>query len=110
MLYKEKPDTTKAGLIPSDVIYEDKLWPNHRQVGTLPDHQTFLARVRATNVNPGPLVIDIESVSLRMSPELARYNAATLGKLADWAHEAAPDKVIGYYWHEHIVGHSANEP
>jgi hypothetical protein len=97
MFYKEKPDTTKAGLIPSNVIYENKIWPNHQQVGTLPDRQTFLALVRATNVNPGPVVIDIESVSLRMSPELARYNAETLAKLADWAHEAAPGKVIGYY-------------
>lgn len=97
MFYKEKPDTTKAGLIPSNVIYENKIWPNHQQVGTLPDHQTFLALVRATNVNAGPVVIDIESVSLRMSPEVARHNAETLAKLADWAHEAAPGKVIGYY-------------
>ena len=97
MFYKEKPDTTKAGLIPSNVIYENKIWPTHQQVGTLPDHQAFLALVRATNVNPGPVVIDIESVSLRMSPQLASYNAQTLAKLADWAHEAAPGKIIGYY-------------
>jgi hypothetical protein len=54
MSYKEKPDTKKAGLILSNVIYEDKIWPNHQQVGMLPDHETFLALVRATNVNPGP--------------------------------------------------------
>ena len=97
MFYKGKPDTTQAGLIPSNVIYEDKIWPNHQQAGALPDHQTFLALVRAASVNPGPVVIDIENVSLRVAPEVARHNAETLAKLADWAHEAAPGKVIGYY-------------
>lgn len=97
MFYKGKPDTTPAGLVPSNVIYEDKIWPNHQQVGSLPDHQAFLALVRATNVNPGPVVIDIENLSLRVSPDAARHNAETLAKLADWAHEAAPGKVIGYY-------------
>lgn len=97
MFYKEKPDTTQAGLIPSNVIYENKIWPNHQVFGMLPDHDAFLALVRSTNINPGPLVIDIESLSLRLSPDSARRNAALLAKLADWAREGAPGKIIGFY-------------
>jgi hypothetical protein len=97
MFYKEKPDTTQAGLIPSNVIYENKIWPNHQTFGTLPDHESFLALVRSTNVNPGPLVIDIESLSLRFAPDAARRNAELLAKLADWAREGAPGKIIGFY-------------
>jgi hypothetical protein len=97
MSYKEKPDSTQFGLIPSNVLYEDKIWPNHQQVGVLPDHDAFIALVKKTTGNAGPLVIDIESLSLRTRPEVARHNAETLAKLADWAHEAAPGKVIGFY-------------
>lgn len=97
MFYKGKPDTTKFGLIPSNILYENKIWPNPHDVGTLPDHNAFQVLVRAAIANPGPLVLDIESVSLKTSPDTARRNAATLAKLADWAHEAAPGKIISYY-------------
>ena len=97
MFYKGKPGTAPYGLIPSNVLYENKIWPDPRDVGTLPDREAFQSFVRAAAVNPGPLVIDIESVSLRTPPETARHNAETLAKLADWAREAAPGKTIGYY-------------
>ncbi len=47
--------------------------------------------------HPGPLVIDIEKLLLKGSPEAARHNAESLATLADWAHAAAPRKVIGFY-------------
>jgi hypothetical protein len=97
MFYKRKPDTAMSGLIPSNILYEDKIWPSHQGAGTLPNHDTFLALVRAATTNPGPLVIDIESVSVRVSPDIARRNAEMLAELADWARQAAPGKVIGYY-------------
>jgi hypothetical protein len=97
MFYKGKPDTARIGLIPSNVLYENKIWPTHQEIGTLPDHTVFVALVHATNTNPGPFVIDIENVSLRVPPEGARHNAELLAKLADWAHEAAPGKVVGFY-------------
>lgn len=97
MAYKEKPDTVKAGLVPSNVIYEAKIWPERRQAGTPPDRDAFQAVVRSEATNPGPLVIDIETISLRGPVEIARYNMETLAKLADWAHEAAPGKTIGFY-------------
>ena len=97
MGYKEKPDTAPDGLIPSNVIYEKQIWPDRRLVGVLPDRETFVALVRSEAKNPGPLVMDIESFSLRGPVEFARHNMEILAKLADWAHEAVPHKVIGFY-------------
>lgn len=97
MFYKGKPDTAAFGLIPSNILYENKIWPNPHDVGTLPDRNAFQSLVRASIVNLGPLVLDIESVSLKASPDTARGNAAILARLADWAREAAPGKTIGYY-------------
>jgi hypothetical protein len=97
MAYKEKPDTALDGLIPSNVIYEKEIWPDRRQAGTLPDQNAFQSLVRAEATKPGPLVIDIETISLRGPVEIARRNMETLGKLADWAHLAVPGKALGFY-------------
>lgn len=97
MFYKGKPNTTQAGLIRSNILYENKIWPNRQNVGTLPDRGAFQALARAAIANPGPLVIDIETVSVRTNSEPARQNAQILATLADWAHEAAPGKIVGYY-------------
>lgn len=97
MSYKGKPDTTPLGMIPSDVLYENKIWPVRQQIGTLPDRSVFEALVRSVATHPGPLVIDIENLSLRIAPDRARLSAELLAKLADWAHEAVPGKIIGYY-------------
>lgn len=97
MFYKGKPDTAQIGMIASNIIYENKIWPDRQNFGTLPDRAFFQDLVRTSTANPGPLVIDIERISLRTSPEIAQHNADTLAKLADWAHEAAPGKVVGYY-------------
>ncbi|MGB7848825.1 MAG: hypothetical protein WBL63_24650 [Candidatus Acidiferrum sp.] len=96
MFYKGKPDTKPDGLIASNILYEKKIWPNRQNAGTLPNQEEFKALVRATIPDPGPLVIDIESLPLRGTPEAARHNTEILSKLADWAHEAAPGKVVGY--------------
>jgi hypothetical protein len=97
MAYKEKPDTSPEAMIPSNVIYEKQIWPDRRRVGALPDREAFESLVRSEAKNPGPLVIDIESFSLRGPTESARHNMQVLGQLADWAHEAVPQKVIGFY-------------
>jgi hypothetical protein len=97
LFYKGKPDTAKDGLIASNVLYEDKIWPDKQAPRVLPSREAFEALVREHATNPGPLVIDIEHISLRSSPESARQSMKLLAQLADWAHEAVPGKVIGYY-------------
>jgi len=97
MAYKEKPDTSPDGLVASNAIYEKQIWPDRRSAGALPEHETFVKLVRGEAKNPGPLVIEIESLSLRGSAELARHNMEILAKLADWSHEAVPGRVVGFY-------------
>lgn len=97
MEYKGKPDTANDGLIRSNILYEQQIWPKKEDMGILPKREDFEALVRANSVNPGPLVIDIEHISLRVPEEFARRAAQMLAQLADWAHEAAPGKTIGFY-------------
>lgn len=97
MYYKGKPNTARAGLIASNILYENKIWPNKQDYGILPDRSAFEALVRKFIANPGPLVIDIESLPLKGSPEVARHNMKVLAKLADWARQAAPSEIIGFY-------------
>jgi hypothetical protein len=97
MYYKGKPNTSMNGLVVSNILYENKIWPNKQDVGILPDRRAYQSLVRKFISNPGPLVIDIESLPLKGSPEVARHNMQTLATLADWAREAAPGKKIGLY-------------
>ena len=97
MFYKGKPDTAGDGLIASNILYENQIWPKRQNMAVLPKREEFEALVRQAIVSPGPLVIEVESFPLRGTPEAARHNMEILAKLADWAHEAAPGKVIGFY-------------
>jgi hypothetical protein len=97
MFYREKPDTSREGLIAANILYENKIWPSVEAFGVLPSRNGFQTIVRLHIANPGPLVIDIEKLPLKGSPDVVKHNAEILAKLADWAREAAPGKVIGFY-------------
>jgi hypothetical protein len=97
MFYRGKPDTTRNGLLVSNILYENKIWPNDENYGKLPDKKAFETLVRQHISNPGPLVIDIEKLPLKGSPEIAHQHMEVLATLAVWAHEAAPGKTIGFY-------------
>ncbi len=97
MFYRGKPNTTAAGFIESNILYENKIWLNDQDYGRLPNRAAFAALVRLHAAKPGPLVIDIEKMPLKGPADVVRHNAETLATLADWAHEAAPGKVVGFY-------------
>jgi hypothetical protein len=97
LFYRGKPDTAREGLVASNIIYEGKIWPRKNEYGSLPNRAEFQATVREHIVNPGPLVLDIEGLPLKGPQETALRNLEVLTKLADWAREAAPGKVVGYY-------------
>jgi hypothetical protein len=97
MYYRGKPNTTQDGFVVSNILYEAVIWPHKVNYGVLPDRHAYEAMVRAHIANPGPLVIDIEELPLRGSPDEARQHLETLSTLADWAHAAAPGKIIGFY-------------
>ena len=97
LFYRGKPNTARDGLVAANSLYENKIWPNEQTLGVLPNRNAFESLVRLHVANPGPLVIDIEKLPLKGLPEIARRNLQTLATLADWAHQAAPGKVIGFY-------------
>jgi hypothetical protein len=97
MFYRGKPDTTKNGLVASNIVYEDLIWPHDKNYGVLPSRTTFNAVIRAHIANPGPLVLDIERLGLKGSPETVDRHLRVLATLADWARADAPDKLVGYY-------------
>jgi hypothetical protein len=72
IFYIGKPDTTKYGLIPSNIIDDAHIWPHGQNYGVLPSRRVFDALVAANNTNPGPIVLDIEKLPLKVRP--ARYN------------------------------------
>ncbi len=97
MFFRGKPDTTKAGLVASDILYEGAIWPRGQGEGVLPERGAFEALVRAHAVDPGPFVLDIERLPLRGPPGPARQHLEVLAQLADWARRAVPGKLVGYY-------------
>src|SRR5215469_5342713 len=68
MAYKRKPDTGKDGLIKSNILYEAQIWPGRQGWGAPPNREVFEALVRSNSTNPGPLVIDIEHITIGGSP------------------------------------------
>jgi len=97
MFYRGKPNTLRDGLVASNIVYENHIWPQGQNLGTLPDRSAFQRIVRAHSGNPGPLVLDIEKLPVKGDPLMARRNMETLAKLADWAREAVPGKPVGFY-------------
>jgi hypothetical protein len=60
MSYRGKPDTTRDGLVLSNILYEASIWPHDKNYGVLPSRDAFDALVSTHSANPGPLVLDIE--------------------------------------------------
>lgn len=86
MFYRGKPDTAKDGLMASNILYENRIWPDRKKVGLLPKHDDFTRLVSANIANPGPLVIDVESLPLTGDPPSAHAHMEVLATLASWAH------------------------
>jgi hypothetical protein len=97
MFFRGKPPTDADGLTLSNIVYQDTIWPHDRGYGTLPPRPAFEAVVRANDLNPGPLVLDIERMPLKGSAETIRRRLDVLATLADWARAAAPENLVGYY-------------
>lgn len=104
MFYSGKPDLVRDGLIPSSVIYDRAAWKRAIVAGRLPDEASFKEQVRNRAAgHPGPVVIDIEYVYLSQTHGTTDAEVKNHFKLfitlAQWAHEAAPGHLVGYYGH-----------
>lgn len=90
-------DLQALGLTKSNVVYEQNWITAAGQTGTPPDKNQFQKLVSDHSANPGPVVLDFESLYLTGSPETAQHHFAVLWAVAGWAHEAAPGHPIGFY-------------
>jgi hypothetical protein len=104
MSYIGKPDTKKYRLIPSNIIDEGRIWPPGHNYGVLPNRGSFDAIVAANMANPGPIVLDIEKLPLKGSPDTIRQHLQVLATLADWTRADAPGKTVGYYGYNTLTG------
>jgi len=97
LFYQGKPNTAPAGLIASNILYEEAIWPHKVNYGKLPERSVFEATVLKSLTNPGPLVLDIEHLPLKGDATTVAQHLHTLEKLADWAREAAPGRKVGFF-------------
>jgi hypothetical protein len=104
MLYVGKPDTTRYGLILSNIIDEGQIWPHGQNYGVLPSRSAFDAIVAARDANQGPIVLDIEELPLQGSPDTIAQHLHVLATLADWTRADAPGKTVGYYGYNTLTG------
>lgn len=71
----------------------------------LPPRAGYEDLVRRTVRDPGPLVLDFETLYLRRAtPAVAARRLQKLRTLLDWAHDAVPGRVVGYYG---VLGNTA---
>ncbi|MFI9273134.1 hypothetical protein ACIGXM_20735 [Kitasatospora sp. NPDC052896] len=108
-------DLEQYGATKSNVLYEGPVaalsgqnpgdFQDARKVElALPPQDAYERLVRQHDQNPGPLVLDFETLYLQGTPEVAQRHFQKLSTLLTWAHQAAPGKVIGFYG---VLGNTA---
>jgi sugar lactone lactonase YvrE len=94
--YSGRPSSAPYGLIPGNVVYESKIWPDpngttQADEETLPSRSSFDA-LMATYTNPGPVVLDVELLGLTSSA-----HEQIFATLANWAEADKPGHLVGFY-------------
>jgi len=110
-------DLEQFGAVKSNVVYEAPVAqsagqnPNNFRGArpywaelALPSQAAYEALVRRTARNPGPVVLDFETLYLRGSAAVARRRFQKLRTLLAWAHQAVPGRTVGYYG---VLGNTA---
>jgi hypothetical protein len=102
-------DLSSSGAIKSNIVYEGDIarlsgqtsdYIKHHTPGVeleLPPREAYEALVRRYGTNPGPVVLDIESLYLTGAPNVAQRHFDKLAQMLAWAHGALPCKAIGVY-------------
>jgi hypothetical protein len=104
--YGGKPDLTREGSEPMNIVYEGWIWPGKTKgtsgrkspsYGVVPDETFFKTVLSARCKRPGPIVLDIEFLSLTGDPQVAQGNEELLATLVRWTHEAMPGRLVCFY-------------
>lgn len=111
-------DLRRVGAVRSNLVYEAPVaqlagqdpadFRGPRPDGAelaLPPRAGYEDLVRRAARNPGPLVLDFETLYLRRAtPAVAVRRFEKLRTLLDWAHDAVPGHAVGYYG---VLGNTA---
>lgn len=99
-LYRDKPDFANYGILPIEILYVSRFWPDTRAVDEmerLPDEERVRRVAREARVKDVPVVIDIEHWSLDGSEKEKRANLAKYTTVLQWLRNEAPDMHLGYF-------------
>jgi hypothetical protein len=97
MFFADKPATDAHGIVASNIIYGEHIWPQFRNYGVLPRREAYESVVAAHCGTTGPIVIDIERMPFAGDRRTAEQRLHVFATLADWTHAAAPGRVVGYF-------------
>ncbi|MFI1198663.1 LPXTG cell wall anchor domain-containing protein [Streptomyces sp. NPDC020883] len=103
-------DLAHYGAIRSNVVYEGYVAALSGSKGSgkelaLPPEAAYKNLIRKHASEPGPVVLDFESLYLTGAPDTAQRRLKKLETFAQWAHEAVPGKAIGFYG---VLGNTAS--
>ncbi|MEU2715688.1 hypothetical protein [Streptomyces sp. NPDC007205] len=101
-------DLAQYGAVKANIIYEGRVAalsgqpvrsPNGRPTTelVLPPKDAYQKLVRQHMANPGPLVLDYETLYLTGTPKVAKRHFQKLSTLLTWTREVAPHKQIGFW-------------
>lgn len=103
-------DPARYGAVKADIIYEGRVaalsgqptrhhHPDGRPTSelVLPPKDAYQKLVRQHLANPGPLVLDYETLYLTGTPQVAQRRFRKLSTLLKWTREVAPHKQIGFW-------------
>jgi hypothetical protein len=93
--HEQKPDLSRQGMQPIHVIDRGFWLDDSTMVAADPVKVSKL--IDDLPKDGGPIVLDIEHLSLREDPIVARRNAELLAKIARIFKAAAPNRPIGFY-------------
>ncbi len=99
-LYRDKPDLTRYGIQPIEILYVSRFWPDTRmteEMTGLPDEATVRRVAREARAKQVPVVVDIEHWSLDGDDDEKRANLAKYITVLQWMHDEAPNTHFGYF-------------
>lgn len=99
-LYRGKPDMTRYGIEPIEVLYVSRFFHNVPAAYTqqqLPDRRIVRRVAREASALKRPVIIDIEHWSLTGSDSSMRSNMAKHITVLQWLRNEAPDLNLGYF-------------
>jgi hypothetical protein len=105
-LYKHKPDLSRNGLQPINVICGHCFYPGKKVQDGLPSEQRVQTAARKAALTGQPAVLNIEFWPLKGSEEEIAESLYRFEMVASWFHAAAPGVSMGFYGRPPVADYS----